>query len=946
MKKTNGITIIVFVSIIIAIIVYYIIELPKLYNDSLGHQRKTLQQLATHSKEKIQNDLLIFQSDLNYVLFSDNLKDVFEDSLEINETLKKLEFFYSKHEDLIDNINIYDKNRRFINLFKGDDDKFITDYSPAHRQKQMVDSIAIKPNKEKYDYYIPAFDGNELVGNIKVTIDLEHFVLAVLEDYYLKNNIWQWIIDLETKEVSTNIYKPDSLEIENIDGIVENLHQDYGDYLVHTIEINGKKQKTITYYTPLQFRDKRFGIAFSQNFDFIISNIYHKLILIIVPPVALLILLVIFLFYLNYSKAKHLEKDTGTTSLLSEFLELIPVGLAIIDANNKVITINQMAREILMVKDKSDITASGIPGKFLLNKKYTRNGLSKTSAYDTDQFVLYQKEGNEIVLFKKEISCFIQNMEYTLSAFVDVTTIEKSRKYEEAANTAKSEFLAKMSHEIRTPMNGIIGMTDALLHNKLTKEQKEYVEVIKRSADLLLNIVDDILDYSKIEAGKMQLEEIPFNLREEIRISLDLFKLIIEEKGIKLTSSFDKSVPENLIGDPFRLRQVLSNLISNAVKFTHEGEIRVTADVEEEYSGNLTLRISVIDTGVGIPKNRLNTIFNSFTQADYSTSRKYGGSGLGTTISKQLVNLMNGEIWVDSPSGISRNKKYPGSKFTFTFEVFSNEKLDKKIDFSDIKGFSDINALIITQNQNTKKRLFGFLEHYGIHVEVARFEEEIINDIKKYLTSADKKYHVVFIMDEPNFDGLWIGKELHKAEITDHHIICMISSNHKQENYLQTKATGIDYYLTQPFEQTLLKSYFIDCIPGISFGEEIAQDKIRQNLSILVAEDNILNQKVATTIFEHLGLKIDIANNGKEVIEMIKNKSYDVVFMDLMMPDKDGIDTTVEIRGLGYQMPIIAMTATASKIGKTNAISSGMNDYITKPINMGMVKDVLHKWFS
>jgi CheY-like chemotaxis protein len=229
---------------------------------------------------------------------------------------------------------------------------------------------------------------------------------------------------------------------------------------------------------------------------------------------------------------------------------------------------------------------------------------------------------------------------------------------------------------------------------------------------------------------------------------------------------------------------------------------------------------------------------------------------------------------------------------------------------------------------------------------VAHIKEEIIDEIKNQFHSAEKTYHVVFIMDEPNFDGLWIGKELQKAGITDKSIFFMISSSHKQENYVQTKVVGIDYYLTQPFEQNLLKNYLSDCIPGIQFEDDKPSEKIRQNLNILVAEDNLLNQKVAVTIFDHLGFKIDIANNGREVIEMIQKKPYDIVFMDLMMPDKDGIDATVEIRGLGFQIPIIAMTATASKTGKTNALNSGMNDYITKPVNMAMVKNVLLKWFS
>ncbi|MBA7586759.1 Sensor histidine kinase RcsC [subsurface metagenome] len=247
----------------------------------------------------------------------------------------------------------------------------------------------------------------------------------------------------------------------------------------------------------------------------------------------------------------------------------------------------------------------------------------------------------------------------------------------------------------------------------------------------------------------MQLEEIPFRVSEEVKLSLDLFRAIIEEKGIKLAVDIQPNVPDDVIGDPFRLRQVLSNLISNAVKFTHEGEIRLTVKLDEKYNGNLTLIFEVADTGVGIPKEQLDSIFNSFTQAEHGTSRKYGGSGLGTTISKQLVNLMNGEIWVDSPSGISKNKKLPGSKFSFSIEVFSNEALEKDLDFSDINSFNQVKAFVIAQNLPAKKRILGFLNHLEIHIDIVKINEEkdIIDDIKEQLLGK-KDHHLLIIMDE------------------------------------------------------------------------------------------------------------------------------------------------------------------------------------------------------
>ncbi|MGC8802745.1 MAG: ATP-binding protein, partial [Bacteroidales bacterium] len=355
----------------------------------------------------------------------------------------------------------------------------------------------------------------------------------------------------------------------------------------------------------------------------------------------------------------------------------------------------KLATRILQINDSGDLIGKNISHKFLATKTLAFDD-EIASAFETDHFIQYESNGNEIVLYKKDIPLRLKGEEIVVQSFIDVTPIEKSRKREIAANMAKSEFLAKMSHEIRTPMNGIVGMADALLAQPLTKEQVEFVTIIKKSADTLLNILNDVLDLSKIEAGKMVLEEIPFELRKELALVTHLFKVPAEEKNIALQVEIEPSVPEKVIGDPFRLRQILTNLINNAIKFTHEGKILITVKKVEDYNRNLLLQFKVADTGIGIPKDKISRIFQSFTQVDNSTTRKYGGTGLGTTIARQLVELMNGEISVESPSGISDNPEYPGTCFTFTIELFSNEKLPKNIDTSTITTFHQIKTLLIS----------------------------------------------------------------------------------------------------------------------------------------------------------------------------------------------------------------------------------------------------------
>ncbi len=938
MKKS--ILIVTITGIILLAVNIFVIN--NLYQQQINYQKNILFKQADLCATTITNALVRFESDLNYILFSDDISELFNDDSDHSQSLRKLELFYSSFSNLIKNIDIYDNHKNVFNLFR--DKKFITDKYIAQRQRKLLDKEQVKTIRNEYQYYIPVFKESQIYGNIVVSVNLSEYILNELNKFYLNDISYQWVFDPESGSFTTNFPGRD-IKVGNLDEIFQNLSDNKENLVLHKVTSDSVSVQLITAYKTLNVLDHNFGLAFSLNNTFFVEKIFSRLLIVALSTTLLFLItmyLIIFRLGKNVKKKQQGEKEL---ILLRGLFYNLPIGVLISNDKNEIYYINQIAREMFLIKESEEKTGNAITEKFLLANRHPKVKI-KPSAYDSNQFILYEKEGNEVVLYRKECSYIIDDQEYTLNAFIDITSIEKARKFEAAANNAKSEFLAKMSHEIRTPMNGIIGMTDALDQGNLSKEQKEYVEIVKRSADLLLNLIDDILDYSKIEAGKMQLEEIPFKISEEAKLSFDLFKAIIEEKGLRLKFDINPEIPDDIIGDPFRLRQVLSNLISNAVKFTHEGEIRITVKLDEKYNGNLTLLFEVADTGLGIPKERLESIFSSFTQADYSTSRKYGGSGLGTTISKQLVNLMHGEIWVESPSGISKNKKYPGSKFCFTIEVFSNEELDKKLDFTDLKSFNEVNAFIIAQNIPSKKRIEGFLKHLGITVDSLKLTEnkDLIQSIKNQL--KQKKYHLLFILDESNLDGLWIARQLFHEGINDEYRVFLISSKHKQENYVQSKVTRVDYYLIEPFEQNILKNYLYQWFPAIKEHEEERLSNLREDLNILVAEDNLINQKVAETIFRNLGYGIDIAIDGKEVVEMVKKKNYDIVFMDLQMPEKDGVDATVEIRGLGFQMPIVAMTATVSKTGRDNALTSGMNDYITKPVKVEAVRNVMQKWFT
>ncbi|HOT15604.1 MAG TPA: ATP-binding protein, partial [Bacteroidales bacterium] len=513
-------------------------------------------------------------------------------------------------------------------------------------------------------------------------------------------------------------------------------------YLMHKIDIDNKGIKYLTVVSDFTLAKNKYMLSY----NFMIESFFSKFIFnaFNILLFNFIILLVVVILYLKLLRWRDVQEKTLRESeeAFKQIIELIPIGIIIIDKASKIKTINKAALKILMIEDASDILGTDISHKFLVRKALVV-GEDYASAYETDHFLKYEKEGKEVIIYKRDIPLFLKGEEVIVQSYIDVTPIEKSRQREMAANMAKSEFLAKMSHEIRTPMNGIIGMADSLMREPLGVEQTEQVNIIKKSADLLLNIINDILDLSKIEAGKMVLEEIPFKLHDEVKLIAELFAPAAMEKDVLLKYTIDSDIPDKLIGDPFRLRQIIINLIGNSIKFTQEGEIWIKVSKMEEYNRNLVLKFVIEDTGIGIPKEKINHIFQSFTQADNSTTRKYGGTGLGTSIAKQLVELMHGEISVDSPSPISTNPRYPGAVFTFTVELYSDEPNTKSIDNSDIKSFTQIKTLIIGENKTDEKQICDTFSLFNVPTESVVFQKSTIDILKKNFKESPDKYKLI-----------------------------------------------------------------------------------------------------------------------------------------------------------------------------------------------------------
>lgn len=934
---------IIFLSLVGILLLISLFFFRNIYKQQVGFQKSILSEQEAKCIFDLEKTSSGFENQLNFILYSDSLTDLFNTKGENNTLIKKLEQLYGSFPTLISSITIFDNNKNAFSLLRDKNQNFITDFYASHSQRKLHPKTFIELDEnEQYQYNQPVYKNNELIANIVIGIDYVSFLDSRLKNYCYDSN-WQWAI-IDSSKIFYNNLDNQNFEVDNINNLKSIFKDTCQVFIQHSIKARNANYKALSAMVPVHLVRKNFIISFSTD----LSKIKHPIIVRAIAFTLVLLVIAFLLFYFLHkilSKKELQDKKTIEAEInLMKIFDSIPIGVMILTQDKTIRHINRTAANMLYGKEETNIVGRNVAD--MITPKYFNEKGKPDSAYDTGHFFVFEKEGVEITIFKNDIPFILNNEELIIEAFIDVSPIEKSRKLEAAANLAKSDFLAKMSHEIRTPMNGIVGMTDALLQQKLTSEQREYAEIVKKSSDLLLTIISDILDFSKVEAGKMMLEEIPFRISDEINLVKELFRPIAANKDLKILSFIASNVPDQIIGDPFRLRQVISNLLSNAIKFTHEGEVSINVELAEEYSGHLTLLFVIEDTGIGIPKDKLETIFASYTQAEGSISRKYGGSGLGTTISKQLVELMGGEIWVESPSTISTDAAFPGSKFSFTIEAYSNERLQKNYDFSKITEYSQINALVVSNNTNESEPIFSYFENFGITYEKYQIEStELL--INKLLIEYEK-FSIVIIYDSIDYDGFRLAKILHDRGITYKHLFLMISSNDVTGNYIRSKRMGIDYYLIKPYESSevfdLIQESFTSISPDAKLPAKL--HKIRKDINILVAEDNMINQKVAKTMFKNLGYEISIAVNGVEAVDNTMQHNYDIIFMDMMMPEKDGVQATKDLRKKGYQGPIIAMTANASKEGKNKAISYGMDGYITKPTKMEEIKKILIKYFS
>ncbi len=659
----------------------------------------------------------------------------------------------------------------------------------------------------------------------------------------------------------------------------------------------------------------------------------------------------------DISEQKLAEKAVKISEAkFRRLIENAPLGISVVTKEGKVLSTNRAMLNLYGLASEEELTRLNISERYFnpADRNKFIELLERDGIVKDFHVQLKSKDGSPIWCSMSSILQLSESNEKSLITIVEniqnrkdiEIALQKQKEGAEAATRAKSDFLANMSHEIRTPMNGVMGMAGLLADTPLNPEQSDYVESIKSSADALMTIINDILDFSKVEAGKLNLEQMEFDLRSSIENMNDVLAVRAREKKLEYTWLVDEKVPTQLIGDAGRLRQILINLIGNAIKFTHQGSIDLNVSLAEETEKEATLRFDIRDTGIGIPQDKVNMLFQPFTQADSSTVRRFGGTGLGLSISKRLAELMGGQVGIDSVEG-------EGSHFWFTAK-FGKQAAGRSTEQSVAHDISGLHVLGVDDNLTNRKVLAQMLNSWKCRVEVVENAATALVKLQTAAIAGDPFRLAIIDMLMPEIDGKTLGRMIKAIpEIKQTILVAWSSAGIGEE--VELINAGFAQILYKPIKQSQLYNAIVKCVIKEQLPIEIlpaAADSIKRETRkgrILLAEDNAVNQKVAVAMLARLGYYTDIAANGLEALKMLSNFSYDLVLMDVHMPEMDGLEATQRIRldqsnVRNPKIPIVAMTAAAMKGDRDNCLAAGMNDYLSKPIDPRELTRVLNQY--
>jgi signal transduction histidine kinase/CheY-like chemotaxis protein len=924
-----------FAIIMLANFVYY----KNLYNKQINYITALLDrqvQIVGLSVDETNN---LFLSDLNQIAYSEDLAMFFDE--EGTQAKDKLKLFFSKYEDFVTGIKLYDNKRNEYTLKKDESGEWLEQPFILHVQGEIYERDQLVEENRKFYYYQPIIKDNNTIGNIVLTVDYQRYFNAIFSVFNLKDYQWQWVVG----DSGTIIYDNFGSKIiyNQIEKISSALDEGSIGNVIHKASFEKKNKEIISSYYSTQLLRRNIGLIFSAPTGFFQKYIIRNSIFIVIGTL-LFIQVIIFIFW-RYIKSQNTETKRLSESekMLFTLIEEMPIGIIIHNKQREIIKANKVAASQYSYPGEEEMKGKIFPETPLtdVNEYFAKN---LGGPFNPEQFIIIKKEIGEIVLYRNSIPVVFLGDNATMEILIDVTMLESARKQEAKANVAKSEFLARMSYEIRTPLNGIIGMTDILNKNDLSSEVREIVSLLRRSTEVLLNIINDILDFSKIETGKMILDEIPFNFRDEISYCSVLAKTAIADKPVVFKSTIDENIPSGIIADPFRLRQVLTNLINHSASNTNAGEIQLFCRLKSNKNGIIILGFELLDTGLAFDKATLKKIFGDFINVESKAVKSNDESGFGTILSRQLIEIMGGELIAESPSGIAGEM---GTRIKFTIQAYSNERIVKNINQENIRAIKDIKTLVISGQQNRDEEILSSLHKIGLNISVTSFQKSTTGQIKANLNQRNDRYNMIIINDDAEFNGFEAARTIWENNLSGSVVLIMISSNDQKGNYMKCITLGIDQYIVKPFDTSELLDAIRNSFPYIESGASLVDIRNAKNdLRILVVEDNKMNQKVIVTMLKSLGYSCDVTDDGYSGFLQAKKQKYDLIFMDLIMPEMNGFDSARKILAIDKEVLIVAFTADNMPDAKRKAELSGIKEFIAKPVRIEELKKLFTQYFK
>ena len=935
MKKITIIAYSAFLLIMVLDIAFF----RNLYKNQIEYSRKLLDRQVRIVGSDVDNMSMYVISDLTEIDFSEDITLFFTDK-GVNERAKeRIKLYYSKYEDLIVSMMLYNNAGDVYTLFKDEERNSWLDGSyRAQTQPEIFDHEKLEAERDKYKYYLPIIKNGEVLGNFVITVDLTRYFSRVFAKYNLEQYQWQWMINDTGAVVFDNHIGVTSYT--GLNKISNMVNEGVAGRQMHEVTIDGQTSDIISSFYPINVLGKDFGLVFSAPTDFFQKYIVRNAII-----MGLLTMIIIFfiisLFRSFFRQQKDQIRETkDSESTLITIIEQMPVGIIVYNHSRELLKANRQAAMLFSYESEREMTGMLVPD--LSRNEYISD---VSGQFGQGRIIKLGGPNGDRIVFRNNIPVNFRGEDATLEVFIDVTALESARKQEAEANIAKSELLARMSFEIRTPLNGIIGMTEMLSRANLSEESTEVAILLRRSADLLLTIINDIFDVSKVETGKMILDEIPFKLREEVAYCVNLVKRENPESPVNIISDIDQGVADNLIGDPYRLRQVITNLFYNSLSSTQTGEIRLNCSVNEASGNVLTLKFVMTDTGRNYSKAEIKKLFGDYITGRTGRAEWAEELKLGPILARQLVELMGGDLNAVSPAGKDNAGQEKGLKVSFKIKVHINEKIGKALDLSRFTNVRDIRTLVITGGQGRDDDFLNVIHRLGLPASVTSYQKNTVPQLNADRINNPERYMLLILFDEPDSDGFEVAEALRSANLTEDYIILMFTSNDPKGHYSRCVDLGVDHLLVKPFASEDLLNILKDHFPALRGNINKNNLKEKEHFpSVLVVDDNYLNRKVVGSLLKVMGITADYAEGGNEAIKLAKEKPYDIILMDLIMPGVDGFEAARTILDFDNNAVIVALSADNMPDTKLKAEKTGMKELLAKPVSVDDLRKVLDRY--